>query len=144
MNASRSDHENPELTAEDFRRAQPALSVLPKDVVAAIRRYRTVSKTRQGPARRSRRPDTAPALEADITLMLFTRITVDAKQMGGMPCIRNLRIPVATVVEMVADRMTDSEILTAYPDLEAEDIREALQFAAEAIRLSDLPLLPRN
>ena len=45
--------------------------------------------------------------------------------MGGVPCIRGLRIPVATVVGLVADSMGDAEILAAYPDLEAEDIREA-------------------
>ena len=61
--------------------------------------------------------------------------------MGGLPCIRNLRIPVATVVEMVADSMTPAEILKAYPDLEAADIREALRFAAEAVRERELPML---
>ncbi len=45
---------------------------------------------------------------------------------GGVPCIRGLRIPVATVIDMIADGMTANEILEAYPDLEAEDIREAL------------------
>lgn len=69
------------------------------------------------------------------------RITVDPARMGGMPCIRDLRIPVATVVSMVADQMTEAEILTAYPDLEAEDIREALRFAAAAVRERELPLL---
>lgn len=73
--------------------------------------------------------------------MEFTRITIDAKRMGGVPCIRNLRIPVATVVDMVADRMTEAEILQAYPDLQAEDISEALKFAAEAVRERELPLL---
>lgn len=73
--------------------------------------------------------------------MTFTRITVTDKQMGGVPCIRGLRIPVATVVNMVADGMTDTEILQAYPDLEPEDIREALRFAAEAVRERELPLL---
>jgi uncharacterized protein (DUF433 family) len=73
--------------------------------------------------------------------MRFTRITVDPKQMGGTPCIRNLRIPVATVVGMVADRMSEEEILEAFPDLETEDIREALLFAAEAVRERELPLL---
>ena len=57
-----------------------------------------------------------------------------------MPCIRGLRIPVATVVAMVADRMTDPEILATYADLEGEHIREALQFAAEAVRVGELPL----
>ena len=60
--------------------------------------------------------------------------------MGGVPCIRALRIPVATVVSMVADGMTEAEILEAYPDLETPDIREALQFAAEAVRERELPL----
>ena len=73
--------------------------------------------------------------------MTFPRITVDANQMGGVPCIRGLRIPVATVVAMVADGMTHKEILQAYPDLEAEDIREALRFAAEAVRERQLPLV---
>ena len=66
--------------------------------------------------------------------MKFTRIMIDQKQMGGMPCIRHLRIPVATVVEMLADRMTEQEILKAYPDLEAADIAEALKYAADAVR----------
>src|SRR5437660_7749618 len=64
----------------------------------------------------------------------FTRITVDPRQMGGVPCIRGLRIPVATVVGMVADRMTHDEILQAYPDLKPKDIDEALRYAAEAVR----------
>ncbi len=63
--------------------------------------------------------------------MKFTRIRVDPKQMGGMPCIRGLRIPVATVVGMVADRMTEAEILAAYPNLTPADIDEAVRYAAE-------------
>jgi uncharacterized protein (DUF433 family) len=73
--------------------------------------------------------------------MRFNRITVSPAQMGGVPCIRGLRIPVATVVAMVADRMTEAEILGAYPDLEADDIRESLLFAAEAVRERELPLV---
>lgn len=73
--------------------------------------------------------------------MNFERITIDPEQMGGVPCIRGLRIPVATVVGMVADGMTDDEILEAYPDLELGDIREALYYAAEAVRQQTLPLL---
>lgn len=64
--------------------------------------------------------------------MDFRRITVDSMQMGGVPCVRGLRIPVATVVGMVAEGMSNQEILNAYPDLEGEDIQEALRFAAEA------------
>jgi uncharacterized protein (DUF433 family) len=56
--------------------------------------------------------------------MKFTRITIDERQMGGVPCIRGMRIPVATVVGMVADGISHAEILKAYPDLEVEDIHE--------------------
>jgi uncharacterized protein (DUF433 family) len=73
--------------------------------------------------------------------MKYTRITVNPHQMGGVPCIRALRIPVATVVGMVAEGMAEAEILGAYPDLEREDIREALQYAAEAVSERELPLL---
>jgi len=62
--------------------------------------------------------------------MNFTRFTVDSAMMGGVPCIRGLRISVATVVGMVAEGMTEAEILVAYPDLQAEDIQEALGYAA--------------
>jgi uncharacterized protein (DUF433 family) len=71
----------------------------------------------------------------------FQRITVDPNQMGGVPCIRGLRIPVATIVAMVADGMSHEEILRAYPDLEPEDIREALHYAAEITRERILPLV---
>ena len=74
--------------------------------------------------------------------MRFSRITVDPRQMGGVPCIRGLRIPVATVVAMVADGMSEREILEAHPDLEPDDIREALLYAAEALKERQLPLLP--
>jgi uncharacterized protein (DUF433 family) len=72
--------------------------------------------------------------------MRFTRITVDPRQMGGVPCIRGLRVPVATVVGMIADGMAETEILAAYPDLQREDIREALRYAADAVRERELPL----
>ena len=60
--------------------------------------------------------------------------------MDGVPCIRELRIPVATVVGMLADGMNEPEILAAYPDLETEDVREAMRYAAEAVRERELPL----
>lgn len=72
--------------------------------------------------------------------MRFERITVDPNQMGGVACIRRLRIPVATVVGMVADGMPEAEILAAYPDLVPEDIREALKYAADAVRERELPI----
>ncbi|MGH8513361.1 MAG: DUF433 domain-containing protein, partial [Gammaproteobacteria bacterium] len=60
---------------------------------------------------------------------------------GGLPCIRGLRIPVATVVGMLANGMREDEILEAFPDLEHEDIREALLYAAEAVRERELPVV---
>ena len=72
--------------------------------------------------------------------MKLTRITMNSKQMDGVPCIRGLRIPVDTVVGMVADGMAEAEILRAYPDLQPADIHEALQYAAEAVRERELPL----
>ncbi len=75
-----------------------------------------------------------------VRLMRFKRITVDPRQMGGVPCLRGLRMPVATVVGMVADGMTVDEILKEHPTLEAEDISEALHYAAEAVRERMIPL----
>jgi uncharacterized protein (DUF433 family) len=72
--------------------------------------------------------------------MKFTRITVDPNQMNGVPCIRGLRIPVATVVGMVADGMTPKDIIAAYPDLDGDDVQEALHYAADAVRERELPL----
>ena len=66
--------------------------------------------------------------------MVLTRITSQPDKRGGVPCIRGLRIPVATVVGMVAEGMSVEEILADYPDLEADDVREALLFAAQAVR----------
>jgi len=74
--------------------------------------------------------------------MTFQRITVNPHQMGGVPCLRGLRIPVATVVGMVADGMSEERILKAYPDLTGDDIREALRYAAEAVREREIPLVP--
>lgn len=72
--------------------------------------------------------------------MPFERITADPRIMAGMPCIRGLRMPVATVVGMVADGMTTAEILAAFPYLEEEDVADALRYAAEAVRERELPL----
>ena len=70
--------------------------------------------------------------------MNFSRITINPYQMNGMPCIRGLRIPVATIVAMVTEDMDDTEILAAYPDIENADIVESLRYAAEDLR--NLPL----
>lgn len=76
--------------------------------------------------------------------MQYRRITVNPEQLGGAPCIRGLRIPVATVVAMVGEGMSEADILKAYPDLELEDIREAVRYAAEAVRERELPLASRS
>ena len=74
--------------------------------------------------------------------MAYDRISVDPNQMGGVACLRGLRIPVATVVAMIADGMTAEEILQALPDLEPDDIGQALHYAyaAESVRERELPL----
>jgi uncharacterized protein (DUF433 family) len=72
--------------------------------------------------------------------MRFQRITINKNQMDGVPCIRHLRIPVATIVGMIADGMSAEEILEAYPDIERDDIREALYFAANAVKERQIPL----
>ena len=71
--------------------------------------------------------------------MTFERITVNGNQMGGMACIRGLRMPVATVVGLVAAGLKPAEILKEHPELEEEDIWEALRYAAEALRERHLP-----
>lgn len=63
-------------------------------------------------------------------MMNFDRITIDSEQMGGLPCIRHLGIPVADLVRLARQGQTDSEILNSYPDLELEDVRQALTFAS--------------
>ncbi len=59
----------------------------------------------------------------------FARITVDPAQMDGLPCVRHLRIPVATVLRLLAGGLAEAEILLEYPDLQPEDVRECLRFA---------------
>ena len=73
--------------------------------------------------------------------MAFPRITVDPAKMGGEPCIRNLRMPVATIVKMFADGWASEKILKEWPELEEEDLTEALRFAAEAVRPRSLPTM---
>lgn len=65
--------------------------------------------------------------------MKFERITINHKQMGGVPCIRGL------VVGLVADSMSIPEILKAYPDLTGEDVQESLYYAAQTVLEFKLP-----
>lgn len=75
---------------------------------------------------------------------MFDRITFDPRVMGGRACIRGMRIPVSLVVNLVANGMTVQEIRQEYPDLEAEDIRQALQYAASLANEEIHPLAVRS
>ena len=75
-----------------------------------------------------------PAQEYSRSMNHLDRITLDPAKRGGKPCIRGLRITVYDVLEYLASGMTEAEILADFPDLEAEDIRAALAFAAERER----------
>lgn len=70
------------------------------------------------------------------------RITIDPKVMGGVPCLRGLRIPVATVVNMIAGGMTPAEVVEELPPLELADVTAALRFAADAVADREIPLQP--
>lgn len=70
----------------------------------------------------------------------FTRITHDPNIMGGKPCIRGLRVTVGTIVSMVASGHSFAEILRLYPYVAADDIQEALSYAAWRIEEAEMPL----
>ncbi len=61
---------------------------------------------------------------------MFDRITFDSRVTGGRACIRGLRIPVSLTVGQIAHGATFDEILAGYPDLEREDIQQAIEYAA--------------
>jgi uncharacterized protein (DUF433 family) len=71
----------------------------------------------------------------------LTRIAFDPEVMGGKPCIRGLSVTVGTIVGLVASGHSAAEILRAYPYLEAEDISEALAYAAWRAQEVELPLV---
>jgi uncharacterized protein (DUF433 family) len=71
---------------------------------------------------------------------MFDRITFDPKILGGRACIRGMRFTVAHLVNLVANGMTTEAILAEHPDLEAEDIHQALQYAAFMTREETYPL----
>ena len=72
----------------------------------------------------------------------FERITFDLNVMGGRACIRGMRITVSLIVNLVANGMSPKEIIKAYPYLEPEDIRQALQYAAWLAEESVHPVEP--
>lgn len=63
-------------------------------------------------------------------MLKFDRVTFNPQIMAGQACIRGMRIPVSLIVNLVANGMTNAEIITEYPDLEPQDITQALQYAA--------------
>ena len=71
---------------------------------------------------------------------MFDRITFDPQVMGGRACIRGMRITVSLIVNLVANGMTTEQILAEYPDLEAEDVRQAVQYAASLANEEVYPL----
>jgi uncharacterized protein (DUF433 family) len=73
--------------------------------------------------------------------MRYDRITYDPQILGERACIRGMRIPVSLVVKLVANGMTVEQILREYPDLEAEDVHQALQYAADLVDEELYPLV---
>ena len=63
-------------------------------------------------------------------MLKLERITFDPQVMGGQACIRSMRIPVSLIVNLVAHGQTAQEIIAEYPDLEPEDIQQALEYVA--------------
>lgn len=75
-------------------------------------------------------------------IVAFERISIDPAVMAGVPCIRGTRIPVSTVVGMVAEDMTEQEIRTEFPQLTEEDIRDALRYASARVDEREVELRP--
>lgn len=73
--------------------------------------------------------------------MRFERITINTEQMGGLPCIRGMRIPVTTILGLLAAGESHEQILADFPELEKADILAALAFAAAAMQERELPLV---
>ena len=71
----------------------------------------------------------------------FDRITIDPKILGGQPCIRGMRSPVSILIKLIAGGKKIEEILKEYPELEKEDIKQALEFAAWMVSEKQLPMI---
>ena len=110
-----------------------------------MNQVRRTCKDREKPDQWLRLPEVAgvATMIQGAAMKNFARITVDPAQMGGVPCVRHLRIPVATVLRLLAGGLAEREILSEYPDLQAEDIRECLRFAAASAMEREMPL-PRS
>ncbi len=84
--------------------------------------------------------EVGPASPGNLVIVPFDRITLDPAQMGGLPCIRGLRIPVTTVIGQLAAGRSYGEVLKDFPELEREDILAALEYAAAAVQERELPI----
>ncbi len=72
--------------------------------------------------------------------MAFERITVDPERMGGVPCIRDLRVTVSMVLGQLAAGRTTEQVLEDYPYLEREDVLAALEYAAAVVNEREVPV----
>jgi uncharacterized protein (DUF433 family) len=77
-------------------------------------------------------------------MRIFKRITFTPGVMGGQACVRGMRIPVSLIVNLVANGMTADEIVGEYPDLETDDVKEALHYASWLTKEQLYPALPNN
>ena len=84
--------------------------------------------------------ETLPSIREHV--MDLTRITFNPDVMGGKACIRGMRVTVATIIGLIAADHSKEEILKAYPYLDGEDLREALEYAAWRLEEFDLPVTP--
>jgi uncharacterized protein (DUF433 family) len=110
-------------------------------VTELYRRALRIARERSLPARAGEQFGTM--MVRGVTPMAFDRITVNLARMGGQPCIRNMRLTVRRVVEVVALYPDRAELRREYPELEDEDIRQALNYAASYLgdRIIELPLV---
>jgi uncharacterized protein (DUF433 family) len=78
-----------------------------------------------------------------VTTALLSRITIDPAVCHGKPCVRGLRYPVEVLLELLSSGMSFDEVLADYPDLERDDLRAVLAFAAKLSQVKRLgPVMP--
>ncbi len=77
--------------------------------------------------------DTIKDMNATCNIQGFDRITIDPNQMGGQPCVRNMRLTVRRVLEAIATYPNREDLFREYPELEEEDVKQILGFAAANI-----------
>jgi len=77
----------------------------------------------------------------DVGWVKLDRITMDPEVMGGQPCIKGLRIPVSLIIKLIASGKKSKDILEDYPELEEEDIKQSLEYAAWTVSEKVLPVI---